>query len=156
MRILALDLGRRTGWAVRSEKGEIASGVKQHAWDSTTSVGQRYAMFACWLVDCFMLNLYGAIVYELPHHRGGPATRVLVGMAAVLELKAAQAGVECVLGVHTGTLKKHATGKGNTKGKAAMIAKACELAGRTITSEDEADAICLLDYAFSLQGIPTR
>lgn len=124
-------------------------------WESATPVGQRYSMFARWLMDSFILAAYGAIVYELPHHRGGPATRVLVGMAAVLELKAAQAGVDCVLGVHTGTLKKHATGKGNTKGKAEMIKRACELTGREITDDNEADAVCLLDYAFSLDAIPT-
>lgn len=99
------------------------------------------------------------IVYEQPHHRGGHATEVLVGMTTRIQEFAAEIGAEHAA-VHTGTLKKWATGNGRA-GKADMI----EAAKRWLWNEsfvphrdlaaylaepmddNEADALLLLAWA---------
>jgi len=80
------------------------------------------------------------VAYEQPHTRGRYATRVLVGMEAMLIDVCEELELPKPLSVHTGTLKKFATGKGNAS-KAEMMAAASNLAARQITDDNEADAI---------------
>ena len=55
-------------------------------------------------------------------------------------------------GIPVGTIKKHATGKGNAS-KAAMVESARLMIGTdSDLTEDEADAVCLLDYAVGVYG----
>lgn len=156
MRILALDVGQRTGFAERNSESPspvwAASGAVDFKWENY-GYGRRLWQFSQWLMDGFRWESLDAVVYEIPNQRGGPATRMLIGLTSVIELKCAAMNVDC-LGVALTTLKKYATGKGNTKGKAAMMARASEIMGQPIDSDDEADAICLLSYAFSLDAIP--
>ena len=66
-------------------------------------------------------------------------------------------------GVPVGTIKKHATGKGNS-GKSKMIAAATGILIRVngsdspaiVRDDNEADAICLLDYAVGIHGTEVR
>ena len=54
-------------------------------------------------------------------------------------------------GVPVGTIKKHATGKGNA-GKDDMIASV-RLHGHTPVDDNEADALALLYWAVETQGV---
>ena len=58
-------------------------------------------------------------------------------------------------GVHTGTLKKWATGAGNAP-KVAMMAAARRYVGDVEITHDEADAVCLLAYALEQSRSETR
>ena len=53
------------------------------------------------------------------------------------------------LGVPVGTIKKHATGKGNA-GKTEVIA-AMRALGHPVTDDNEADALALLHWAIDTQ-----
>ena len=140
MRILSLDTGTKTGWAT-----ENLSGVEEFAIKRGESPGMRFLKFRGWLT--IMLKLIpelDVIIYEQAHHRGGAATACGVGMVTVVLEFAAQHGIE-TMSVHSGTLKKYATGKGNA-GKPEMIAEAIRRGYKPV-DDNEADAILMLEYA---------
>lgn len=137
--ILALDAATKTGFA----HTDGTSGVHELPKSERCC---KFAAFSFWLNCLLDEHPADTIVYEQAHHQGGPATRFLVGLAAIIELIAAQRDME-VQTVHTGTLKKHATGKGNAK-KFEMRA-AAEALGPTveIVDDNHCDALWLLHWA---------
>lgn len=148
MNILALDIATKTGWAYRIN-GRILSGVQDFSLKRGDSPGMRFVRFAKWLEE-FASWEDVCVVYEEPHHgKGGSAVQVLFGLLGHLTSFCAIHGFEHTA-VKTKELKKYATGKGNAK-KEDMIATANELLGAQgsdpTKSDDEADAICLLNYA---------
>jgi len=152
--ILALDLGMRTGYAIR-ENGRVESGVQVFDVKRGESPGMRYLRFNRWLADVCHAGLdavfgrdalaVGFIVYEQTHHRGGAATEVAAGFATRAQEFCARHGLEHAA-VHTATLKKFATGHGNAK-KPEMIAAAQARFGYPVADDNEADALWLLAYA---------
>jgi hypothetical protein len=147
MKILALDIATKTGWAYRIN-GKIISGVEDFSLKRGDSPGMRYIYFDKWLSE-FSTQEDLMIVYEQPNHRGGAATEVLVGLVTHMQSFCAPRGFDHAA-VEISVLKKHAAGKGNAS-KEEMIAAANEILNgqrsEPITSDDEADAICLLNYA---------
>jgi Holliday junction resolvasome RuvABC endonuclease subunit len=117
MRILALDFATKTGWATAG-----LSGVQVFDTKRGESPGMRFLRFRAWLAETIALSQPAVIAYEQPHHRGGPATEVAYGF--LTEVKTACAGkmIE-LMPVHSSTLKKWATGKGNA-GKGEMVFEA--------------------------------
>lgn len=151
MRVVAFDCGTRTGWAVGDEYLDgrwdvMESGVQVFDLRRGESPGLRFMRFRTWLGEMALLWMPDLAVYELAHHRGGAATELSVGMTTRVQEWAASRGIEHA-SVHTGTLKKFATGNGGA-GKPAMMQRASEIVGRPVVSDDEADAICLLAYGF--------
>lgn len=144
MRILSLDLATNTGWAM-NENGWKVSGVQMFDVKRGESPGMRFLRCRSWLNE--LLTLKGkidAIVYEQAHHRGGSATAVGVGLVTTVQAFAAEHNIE-LMAVHTGTLKKFATGKGNAS-KEEMIA-AAQSKGWDPKDDNEADAQMLLEHA---------
>lgn len=141
MKILALDLATKTGWARNDEPWVWGT------WD--LSVNHRESPGMRYLRLNQALKALGQgidlVVYEQPHHRGAAATRVTLGLAAHVESWCAEHGIEHTA-VHSSELKRHATGKGNAK-KAAMVEAARHLVAGEVEDDNQADAICLLDYA---------
>lgn len=145
MRILALDFATKTGWAA-----EGLSGVKVFDVRRGESPGMRFLRFRGWLKDmCLNLVKPEVIAYEQPHHRGGPATEVAYGFLTVIKLDAAEYGIE-LMPVHSSTLKKWATGKGNA-GKGEMVFEA-KRRGYNPQDHNEADACLLYEYAMEDLG----
>jgi Holliday junction resolvasome RuvABC endonuclease subunit len=142
--ILALDLATKTGWAFR-QNGLIVSGVQDFSLRRGDSPGMRYVYFNAWLNQLWQKLNPQVIFYEQPHMRGGHATEVLAGLVAHLQALCARAEIEHTA-VHTGTLKKFATGSGRGD-KSGMIAKARKELMREPIDDNEADAVCLLLYA---------
>lgn len=142
MNILALDLGTKTGWALWGEA--IESGVQAFDLKRGDSKGMRYIYFNQWLP---VMGLHcGLVVYEQTHQRGGAATEVAAGFATRVQEFCAKENIEHAT-VHTGTLKKFATGKGNA-GKPEMIAAArAKWPGAEIIDDNHADALWILEYA---------
>ena len=105
MNILALDLGTKTGWAT-----DIESGVEVFHEET---LGGKLARFMYWFghPTPFIFPYHTLVVYEQPHFRGGPATRLLLGMAGIVEATCAEYGIRCE-SIHSATLKKWATGNG--------------------------------------------
>lgn len=93
----------------------------------------------------------GLIVYEGAHHRGGAATEICVNMTGRLQEFAVLYALECV-SVHTGTLKKFATGSGAAS-KEKMIELAAVVLRRQPQDDNEADAVHLALWAFHEYGV---
>lgn len=157
MRILALDLGTKTGWVLST--GPVEHGIQIFDVKRGESPGMRYLRFNRWLEDLVLTTILNhgkkkepvigsrvdLIVYEQTHHRGGAATEVAAGFATRVQEFCARYGIHHAA-VHSATLKKFATGKGNAK-KPAMIEAARKKLGYQGKSDDEADALWLLEYA---------
>lgn len=162
MRVLGLDSGLRTGWAIVEDGKLLESGVEDFVPRRGNSYGILFMEFRKWLSQMIRLaemdekHSYDLIAYEQSHLRGGAATEINLGMTTRIEEKAAEVKIECVA-VHTQTLKLHTTSKGNAT-KAAMIAWAqTKLQERDIIDDNEADAIALAFYGYQeyKNGVPT-
>lgn len=154
MNVLALDLGTRTGWALR-EHGRIESGVQVFDVKRGESPGMRYVRFNRWLEGFGQVTGYPGllVVYEQTHNRGGAATEIAAGFATRVQEFCAAHGVEHAA-VHSATLKKYVTGSGRAE-KAMMYAELCSRGwhqpafdGKQV-DDNEVDAICLLHYALA-------
>mgnify|MGYP001594289900 CR=1 FL=1 len=156
--VLALDLGSKTGWAL-VESGRIESGVQVFDVKRGESPGMRYVRFRRWLGEqglSFGNKVFvprvELIVYEQVHHRGGAATEVASGFSTRVQEFCAEHGIEHAA-IHSATLKKFATGKGNAdKGEMfhAAVAKGwLSVADPATRDDNEVDALCLLRYALA-------
>ena len=146
--VIALDLGTHTGWALH-EHGRITSGVQVFDVKRGESPGMRYLRLDRWLDEVAGAGL-ALLVYEQPHMRGGHATEVLAGFATRVQAWCAQHGVEHQA-VHTATLKKWTTGRGNAD-KAAMLAEAAIRWPHLVAEgcdDNQVDALALLHYALA-------
>ena len=145
MRILAIDPGSRCGWAYSSEE-RIESGVQDFSLRRGESVGMRFIRFTAWLDEMINLIKPKLIIFEMAHHRGGAATNILIGMTTRIEEKCEKMKIEYT-SVHSATVKKFATGKGNAS-KEAMLAKAIEhYPDIGIIDDNHADALFMLGWA---------
>jgi len=141
MKILALDLGTKTGWAGSVDK-RVESGVQDFSLKRGESPGMRFVRFNSWLVEMIEVIEPDIVIYEQPHNRGGAATMVLNGMLAYVLEKCAKYEVEHEP-VHSSTLKKFATGSGRA-GKEDMIKVAqARFPEKKIIDDNEADALCI-------------
>ncbi|MEW5726326.1 MAG: hypothetical protein AB1918_00730 [Pseudomonadota bacterium] len=149
--ILALDLGTTTGWAMRLADGAVVSGTMEFMPGRYEGGGMRFLRFRSWLDHL----LDGARTIDLIHfeevrrHAGTDAAHIYGGflahLAAWCELKHIP-----YQGVPVGTIKRHATGKGNA-GKDAVIA-AMRSRGFNPEDDNEADALAILSWAIDTGG----
>jgi hypothetical protein len=162
--ILALDLGTTTGWALRSANGPVAHGFVSFKSQRFEGGGMRYLRFGRWLADMLSLsgpqsdsqtNLtgIGAVYFEeVRRHLGVDAAHVYGGLLATLTAWCEHHQIP-YQGVPVGTIKRHATGKGNA-GKAEVIA-AMKALGHPVTDDNEADALALLHWALAQGADPS-
>jgi len=150
MRILSLDLGTKTGWAVKDGSGLISSGSQSFQPGRFEGGGMRFLKFKTWLTD--MKATVGGLdaVYfeEVRRHAGVDAAHVYGGFLAHLTAWCEHHGIP-YQGVPVGTIKRHATGAGNAN-KDAMIA-AMRAKGFAPKDDNEADALALLHLA--MEGV---
>jgi len=143
LKILALDLGSKTGWAF------VSSIVKQSDVEDFTpgpreSKGMRFVRFHAWINEILDKLKPDMVIYEMPHNRGGYATQVLNGMVAYIFEECLKREIEYEP-VHSRTLKKYAMGSGRAS-KEDMIREAEKRFDKPNLTSDEADALWLLDY----------
>lgn len=145
MRTLALDLGTHTGWAV--------SPVESGTWDFTPrrfdGGGMRFLRFRMRIQEMFKSDIRRVAFEEVRRHLGVDAAHVYGGFMAVLTEVCENHKIPYE-GVPVGTIKRHATGKGNAD-KEAMVKAAIDKWGdRTkIVDDNHADALWLLDHVES-------
>ena len=146
--ILALDLGQRTGWAVRSRDGAIASGVQEFRPGRFEGGGMIWLRFRAWLQEIDeTAGGVGVVVFEeVRRHLGTAAGHAYGGYLAHLTAWA-EANKIPYQGVPVGTIKRHIAGKGNAD-KQAVIAAVRKL-GFNPADDNEADALALLDWAIA-------
>ena len=143
MTVLALDLGTTTGWATRLN-GQVFSGTVSLKPSRYDGGGVRYLRFTRWL-DEMAAEPLGAVYFEeVRRHAGTDAAHVYGGLMATLTAWCELRGIPYE-GVPVGTIKKHATGKGNAN-KDAMIA-AARARGFDPKDDNEADALAILHWA---------
>ena len=143
--VLCLDLGAKSGWALRSADGAITSGTAEFKHDRYSGGGMRFLKFKQWLNQ--MLEAVGQIdaIYfeEVRRHLGVDAAHAYGGFLAHLSAWSEQHGI-AYEGVPVGTIKRHATGRGNA-GKAEVIC-AMQQRGYHPGDDNEADALALLHW----------
>ncbi|CAA7618950.1 conserved hypothetical protein [Candidatus Terasakiella magnetica] len=149
--VLALDLGTTTGWAMRLADETIVSGTMEFRPSRFEGGGMRYLRFRSWLDHLLGGAKSISAVYfeEVRRHAGTDAAHIFGGFLAHLtawcELKHIP-----YQGVPVGTIKRHATGKGNAS-KEAVIA-AMRARGFTPEDDNEADALAILSWAIDTVG----
>lgn len=151
MATIALDLGTTTGWALRGYDGLITSGTASFRPGRFDGGGMRYLRFANWLTEIDRLSGPISAIWfeEVRRHAGTDAAHVYGGLMASLTSWAELRGIP-YQGVPVGTIKRHATGKGNAD-KEAMIA-AARARGFSPDDDNEADAIAILLWALETRG----
>ena len=144
--VLALDLGTTTGWAMQSRDGQIAHGFVSLKPQRFEGGGMRYLRFKRWLSELQgMTGDIGETYFEeVRRHAGVDAAHVYGGLLATLTSWCEHHNIP-YQGVPVGTIKKHATGKGNAS-KDEVIA-AMRAKGHPVTDDNEADALALLHWA---------
>lgn len=149
--VLALDLGTTTGWALQAADGLITSGTVSFRPSRYDGGGMRYLRFRGWLDQLGRdAGPITAIHFEeVRRHVGTDAAHVYGGLLATLTSWAEVVG-SAYQGVPVGTIKRHATGKGNAD-KAAMMA-AARSRGFSPSDDNEADAIAILLWALKTGG----
>ena len=149
--ILTLDLGTATGWALRVT-GVVTSGTQSFKPGRYEGGGMRYLRFTRWLNEVLVsVGSIDALYFEeVRRHVGTDAAHVYGGLLAHLTAWCESQGIP-YQGVPVGTIKKHATGKGNAD-KASMIA-AMRAKGYAPADDNEADALALLHCVITLAAV---
>ncbi len=149
-RILALDLGTKTGWASNVLEADAAfSGSREFSGEIT---GWRYLAFKQWLVNFINEHQIQHVVYEETFSgRNMNADKVLHGFLAILQCVHAERYPNketrfSLQKIHISKIKILATGKGNAK-KDAMAKAYKSLFGVESLDSDQCDAVWLLKYA---------
>lgn len=143
MRILALDIATKTGWATNT-----SSGVWELKPNRGESVGMRVVRFKSKLREIINLEDIELVVYERPAGRHKNSIMVASEMVGVLmdtciDLKVNYASYSA------SEIKKHATGKGNANKDKMVEAAKAKFHTTTIIDDNHADALWLLDMCQS-------
>lgn len=143
-KILALDLGTKTGWAIKLDDNTIISSTENFKSDRFEGGGMRFLRFRNWLdeMDKFSKGINQIYFEEVRRHIGVDAAHAYGGFLAHLSSWCEDRKI-AYLGIPVGTIKKHITGKGNSS-KAQIISKITEK-GFNPRDDNEADALALLD-----------
>ena len=144
--ILALDLGTTTGWALRSPDGAITSGTQNFRPQRFEGGGMRFLRFKRWLTElkAHADGIDSLHFEEVRRHVSTDAAHAYGGFLATLTSWCEHHQIP-YQGVPVGTIKKHATGKGNAS-KDDMITAMRRL-GHVPTDDNEADALAILYWA---------
>ena len=112
----------------------------------------RYLRFKRWLSELKALatDIHAVYFEEVRRHAGVDAAHVYGGLMATLTTWCEHHGIP-YQGVPVGTIKKHATGKGNA-GKEEVMA-AMRAKGHPVADDNEADALALLHWAIDTQEV---
>ncbi|MFY9138797.1 crossover junction endodeoxyribonuclease RuvC [Zwartia sp.] len=149
--ILALDLGTTTGWAIAQADTKISSGSQSFKPQRFEGGGMRFLRFKRWLTDIKQcapdINL--VVFEEVRRHAGVDAAHAYGGFMGQLTAWCEHHQI-AYEGVPVGTIKKHATGKGNAS-KEQMI-QAAQARNHCVTDDNQADALALLYWALEFRG----
>lgn len=156
MSILAIDIGSKTGWAIKRNDGLVISGnldmnpknkvktIKGKKEKLYEHPGIRYKKFNDLLIE--LSSNYGEIneiAYEdVKRHTGVMAAHLYGGFKAILQMFSYKINAE-LFPYGVGVCKLEAVGIGRSDKEASKLF-AKKWTGREIESEDEADALTVL------------
>lgn len=140
---LALDLGTKTGWAIKSQD-QITSGTIEFKPSRFEGGGMRYLRFQKWLEEINQLTSGIDQVYfeEVRRHLGVDASHAYGGFLAYLTGWCEEKKIP-YLGIPVKAIKKHIAGNGNAKKE--VVKEAVKNLGFNPKDDNEADALALLD-----------
>ena len=142
MTLFSLDLGTNTGWAICLDSGQIISGTQPFKPGRYDGGGMRYLRFAGWLDVIHTTYPFDRVAFEeVRRHASTDAAHVHGGLLATLTAWCEKRQIPYE-GVPVGTIKKHATGKGNAN--KALVMQAMVDKGHNPCDDNEADALALL------------
>lgn len=162
--ILALDLATMTGWAVGrapvhpltqleaavARPPQPLSGAHRVA-PPGTGVGPFLAAYRDWLGVMLDEHQPAGLIFEspiLPRVTSPATVRKLTGLAGITQMIAHDRGIRWLREAQPSSVKRHICGDGGP-GKAGVMRAIAER-GWVVASDDEADALALLDYAAHL------
>lgn len=150
-RIVALDLSlSATGGArfdPREEDVVLTHVIRGRGTDMTRLRSLREE-------TCTFVGRADLVLIEAPaFSRNGQGTRAAAEWAGVLKLALYEAAIPVLL-VHDGHIKKYATGNGHADKDAMLVAALRRMPEVLVTTNDEADALWLLQMALCHYGLP--
>ncbi len=152
-KILALDLGTKTGWAIKSQN-QITSGTIEFKPSRFEGGGMRYLRFQKWLGEINQLTGGIDLVYfeEVRRHLGVDASHAYGGFLAYLTGWCEEKNPKIpYLGIPVKAIKKHITGNGNSKKE--VVIEAVKKLGFNPKDDNEADALALLHLVMNEGGL---
>ena len=140
MRIVGIDPGTLSGWAILEDGKRIASGVWQLKTNRHEGGGMRYLRVRKYLEQLLDSYKIDALAYEeVRRHMGVDAAHIYGGIVGQITAICEDRGIP-FQAIPVGTAKKTATRKGNAS-KDDMIRAANEKWGLSLTDDNEADAL---------------
>ena len=150
MSILAIDLGTRTGWAMRIY-GQIFSGYVDLKSSRHEGGGYRYLRFRRWLEQ--QAHIPDAVYYEeVRRHLGTDAAHIYGGLLATLTAWCEEHQIP-YCGVGVGTIKRFIANKGNASKQEVMDAIHAK-GYEDVDDDNQADALAILFWAIAEAGDP--
>ncbi len=147
--ILAFDLGTKTGWALLTE-GRVFSGSESFHTSRFSGGGMRFLLFRHFLDSLKQKADIKAVYFEeVRRHLGVDAAHIYGGFLAHLTAWCEDHEIP-YQGVGVGTIKRHATGKGNASKE--EIITAIKAKGFNPVDDNEADSLALLLWAQDNMG----
>ena len=137
---------------MRARDHQIAHGFVSLEPQRFEGGGMRFLRFKRWLAELLTTcNHINAVYFEeVRRHAGVDAAHAYGGFMGHLTAWCEHHGIP-YQGVPVGTIKKHATGKGNA-GKDEMIASVTQR-GHRPGDDNEADALAILHWAIETQEV---
>ncbi len=150
MKVLAIDPGTHCGYAL----SPFESGVWDLSVGRHEGGGMRFVKLRNYLVKaCEGAEL---VVYEeVRGHKGVDAAQVYGGIVAIIQEHCEKAGTP-YQGVPVGTIKKFATGKGNSNKEVMLAAARAEWPEVNIVDDNQGDALFLWAWANEEYKSPMR
>ncbi|MBD9476482.1 hypothetical protein IB268_26465 [Achromobacter sp. ACM01] len=154
--ILALDLGTKTGFALRRRDGTCRHGTEVFTPRKSWSEGQKWARYRAWLAGVIRDEQIHRVVYEqvIRHEvKGRPvwdAAHAYGAFEAITHMVCDGFNIRAH-GVNLSTVKKSFTGSGRAK-KEDMVLQA-KTRGFKVVDDNNADALAILHWAVA-QELP--
>lgn len=153
-RIISLDLGSKTGWAICYSKGFVLHGTdyftKNHKIkDISEDKGFRFWKFSNFLSQLFSAGAQRVYYEKVVGHRSSDSAHMYGAFEGILLLTCFYNQIP-VVPVYVATIKKYITGRGDAT-KEDVIA-AIKARGYTPETDNDADALALLFYAEEQMG----
>ena len=148
MKILAIDPGTHCGYAI----SPLESGVWNLSVGRHEGGGMRFIKLRCFLSQIWSHSKIDMVVYEeVRGHKGVDAAQIYGGIIAILTERCEHYKIPYT-GVPVGTIKKFATGKGNSNKDAMVAAARARWPELNITDDNQADALWLWAWAQEKYG----
>lgn len=149
--IVSFDLALNVGWAVEQKVGERPLYGSESFHGTRKDIGYRGCLYVDWLYPFLLQHKPERVIYEAPFmtaQMGNSATlEILIGLAVFTDLICCRLDIP-VSKASSSTARKFFCGDGRAK-KPEVLAE-CRRRGWEPDDHDQADALCLLDYAVGL------